>query len=84
MKEKNILSSAWAWFCNKAFAVANPIVESLVYTKPLPAWTNKELTCFCVAVWVFAISLNWFADSKTFIVLALSAFLVKFVTIFAE
>lgn len=77
MKSKITLSSSWAWICAKAYAVANPVIESLTHAKPLPAWTNKHLAQFCLGVWAFAVSLNWFADSKTFVIIALSLLALK-------
>lgn len=43
-------------------------VDTLVNLEPLPEWTNKQLTLFMVALWGFAISLSWFADSLTYVV----------------
>ena len=58
MNNKITLSSAWAWFCAKAYAVANPIVDNLANLEPLPAWTNKYFAMLCVAIWILVIGLN--------------------------
>lgn len=51
--------------------VLGPIVDRLVHTRPLPEWTNADLFAYGCAIWAYAIALNWYADSLTFVVTGL-------------
>lgn len=52
----------------------NRLVNTLVHTKPLPAWTNLALTFFLLALIDFTIGLKWWADSRAYVEWGLGIF----------
>lgn len=72
----------WINLCAFLARHATVLSDRLVAIKPLPGWTNIPLFLFGCAVWVFAISLNWFADSRTYVSVCLVLFAGTFGVLF--
>lgn len=55
-----------------ATRIGAPIADRLVHIEPLPSWTNAHLVAYMVALWAFAIGINWWGDSMAYMIGSLS------------
>jgi len=79
-----IMNRLVGWLSAKSRPHLDRLSELTVNARPLPTWSNVWLLGLMAVVWVYAIGLNWWADSKIFTVGGLAVIVALFAGVFVR